>query len=136
MSASVVNTVPCDLYLYFLTKLALPDVIAFAQTSAVAYQLARHELRARHRRMLRRFVSDPDAFLRALDASDALISGSFALNYVAGEGSWSSTDLDLYANPERFRVLLDYLVNHEGYRALARPDVIKRKMTAEARRKK
>ena len=128
------DDLPCDIVLYLLAKLPIFDVLAFASISSVAFDLARHEFRARHRRMLRRFVTDPDALLRTLDLCDAIISGSFALNYAYGEGSWMADDLDLYVNPFAFRILLAHLVEHEGYGPLDRPLRNNRKLTAIERR--
>lgn len=119
---------PCDVILCFLTRLPIPALLAFATASPVAYALVRHELRARHRRMLRRFVADPDAFLAVLNRAEGIISGSFALNYAHGEGSWAASDLDLYVNPLNFQDLIAYLVSHEAYTAYTRPDSRQRKL--------
>ena len=112
----------------------LTDVVAFAQLSPVALDLARHELRARHRRMLRRFVTDPDGLLQAMADSEAIISGSFALAYARGESSWNPGDIDLYANPFNYYRLVDYLVHQESYEPYTKPGVKKRELTKEEKR--
>lgn len=134
MSALSAGDVPCDIILYFLAKMPIFNVLAFACISSIAFDLARHELRGRHRRVLNRFVGDPGGLLNILEVCEAIISGSFALNYAYGEGSWLAHDLDIYVNPFMFRALVAYLVEQEGFQPYIKPDFLRRKLTAIERR--
>ncbi|TGO09082.1 hypothetical protein BTUL_0180g00150 [Botrytis tulipae] len=69
-------------------------------------------------RQLTRFVKDPVGFRSKLAEHDALITGSFALQFFERR-FWLDSDLDIYVqgandlrNPEQIG---KYLVNHEGY---------------------
>lgn len=70
-------------------------------------------------RLLLRFVGDPVKFRSQLSKHDALISGSFALQFFERR-IWQDSDLDIYADgsndlrgPDSIG---DYLVASEGYK--------------------
>lgn len=70
-------------------------------------------------RQLTRFVKDPVGFRSKLAEHDALMSGSFALQFFERR-SWLDSNLDIYVqNANNFRnpeQIGKYLVNHEGCR--------------------
>ena len=126
---------PCDVILYLLKFLTLADLLVFAKVCVIARDLVRHEMRARHRRMLRRFVRNPDGLLSLLDRTHAIVSGSFALNYAQGEGCWSATDLDVYVNPRGLNEILDHLTSNEKYFIQFRPEATPPKMSKFEKRR-
>ncbi|GAP87797.1 hypothetical protein SAMD00023353_2801380 [Rosellinia necatrix] len=72
-------------------------------------------------RKLERFFRDPRAFRTELGRADALISGSFALQFFANK-FWPESDLDINLHgSERAERLGEYLVRAEGYEMVAAP---------------
>ncbi|TGO46064.1 hypothetical protein BCON_0347g00110 [Botryotinia convoluta] len=73
-------------------------------------------------RQLKRFVENPIRFRSKLAAHDALISGSFALQFFERR-FWQDSDLDIYVNGSdesgSLNRLGEYLVNNEGYKLQA-----------------
>ncbi|KAF7910244.1 uncharacterized protein EAE98_012199 [Botrytis deweyae] len=68
---------------------------------------------------LKRFIEDPITFRSKLATYNALISGSFALQFFERR-FWQESDLDIYVNgsddSESHDRLDEYLVNSEGYK--------------------
>ena len=126
---------PCDVVLCILQRLTLADLLVFAKVSLIARDLVRHELRARHRRMLRRFVRNPSGLLGLLDQTQSIISGSFALNYAYGQCPWTATDLDLYVSPQRLEEVLTYLTTVEDYNVCLRPDTREQRLSKSEKRR-
>jgi hypothetical protein len=64
---------------------------------------------------LRRFVDKPTALRSTLGRYQALISGSFALQFFE-RVVWSDSDLDIFAPLEDgYKEIIEYLVKEEGY---------------------
>ena len=69
-------------------------------------------------RMLSRFVRDPLSFRSQMAEYDAMISGSFALQYFK-RVQWRESDLDIYIEHGHLaEVFCQYLVKAEGYRTV------------------
>lgn len=67
-------------------------------------------------RKLSRFVDDPIAFRAQMCQDEAIISGSFALQFFDGI-IWQESDLDVYVGPSGGAVSFgNYLHTEEGYR--------------------
>ncbi|KAG6376682.1 hypothetical protein JVT61DRAFT_1691 [Boletus reticuloceps] len=83
-----------SMYVY----LANVDLVRFAGTCRVFNTEVRVYMRRRLCCCLQTFVGNPLLLLTAMRASQTVISGSFALQYIFGEGSvpWEVNDLDLY----------------------------------------
>lgn len=73
-------------------------------------------------RQLKRFIEDPITFRSKLARYNALISGSFALQFFERR-FWKESDLDIYVNGSddsgSHDRLDEYLVNSEGYKLQA-----------------
>jgi hypothetical protein len=66
-------------------------------------------------RQLTRFIKDPISFRSQLAEHDALISGSFALQFF-DRRIWRDSDLDVYVGGQKSPDAVGYyLVKHEGY---------------------
>lgn len=65
--------------------------------------------------MLRRFVLDADKFLDIMATTEAVISGSFALNYMEGDPGWSAADLDVYVPFDHWDTMCRHFIEVEGY---------------------
>ena len=100
---------------HMLSRLSLPELHEWAQSSPENYMLVRQELRGRHGRMLSRFLCHPERFMAMLRARESVISGSFALNYLVGDRGWSCSDLDVYVPYEEFANVCSYMRCVEGY---------------------
>jgi len=65
---------------------------------------------------LRRFVTDPKTFRSVLGSCDALISGSFAIQFFDGV-VWEESDLDIFVEcSENAARLIEYLETEERYK--------------------
>jgi hypothetical protein len=70
-------------------------------------------------RQLLRFIKDPISFRSQLAEHDALISGSFALQFFERR-IWRDSDLDVYVEELKSPDALgDYLIENEGYTLLS-----------------
>ncbi|KAJ3557964.1 hypothetical protein NM688_g1190 [Phlebia brevispora] len=98
-----------------LSTLNVYQLQVLANRSAHDLRKVQKELRVRRRRMLSRFFTDPGRFNATLERHSSVISGSFALNFLEGEGGWQANDLDVYVPFEEFQSVRNYLVNAEGY---------------------
>lgn len=63
---------------------------------------------------LKHFVQQPLKFREAMAQTDALLSGSFALQYFE-RVVWPASDLDVFVETDRSEPLIDYLTQHEEY---------------------
>lgn len=104
-----------DILSFVMAKLTISDLLRWAQTSRANHHLVRGELRARHRRMLGRFLVNPESLLNVLSSLEGVISGSFALNYYNGDGCWDAEDLDIYVPYNAWGAMCSYLTEVEGY---------------------
>jgi hypothetical protein len=69
-------------------------------------------------RRLRRFVRDPIRFRSQMARHNALISGSFVIQFL-DDVLWEESDLDIYIeNGEASLAFSEYLYGVEGYRAI------------------
>ena len=105
----------CDIFLSYLEIADLLNVqlISKRLTSNIkAHCKKRWDINRR----LKRFVAHPKAFRTQLGSSDAVISGSFALQFF-DDILWSESGLDLYVQDGKRAVdLQTYLLEKEGYR--------------------
>ena len=100
--------------------LAIGDIVALTRTCrqfANLYQLLL-PVQWNVDRRLRRFVRNPAGLRSQMGQSDALISGSFAVQFFE-RATWLSADLDMFVTQGlHFELLKNYIVNVEGYQFL------------------
>ena len=77
--------------------------------------MVRKEMRSRHRRMLQRFVTDPEPLLALMRLTNTIISGSLALQYFEGDHRWTGKDLDLYTPRDNHAEVVEFF-RSVGYR--------------------
>ena len=101
------------------TNLSIRDIISLTRTCKPLSHLYRTLIRLQHwnvDRDLLRFVEDPRRFRSQLGKCNALISGSFALQFFE-RVAWEGSDLDLFVEAgEDAQVLANHLVQVERYR--------------------
>lgn len=96
------------------------DIASFLSLQRVSKQLAANFYAQKNRRWdidkgLRRFVREPKAFRCQMGKLDAIISGSFMLQFYE-EIVWEEdTVLDIYLPSEALRAMYQYLCLQEGY---------------------
>lgn len=112
-------TIPSELHFEFLRHAALPVLFAWAASAKGSHDEVAWELYMRHRRMLAPYFADVDAFLGVMEDNDAIISGSFALNYIQGSTSWAHHDIDFYLPYTTFAAFCQYLQVKEQYSLVA-----------------
>ncbi|KAI9064620.1 hypothetical protein FKP32DRAFT_1569389 [Trametes sanguinea] len=95
-------------------KLDIRLLIRVASTSRLAEGLVSTYFGRRLRRFLSLFLADPDAFLSEMDATGAVLSGSFTLPVLLRH-DWMPGDLDIYAPVGTWARVVAYLVNSEDY---------------------
>ena len=102
--------------------LDIGDVIALTRTCMALSHIYHALVSQQHwnvDRDLMRFVKDPRRFRNQLGESDALISGSFALQFFERQ-CWEESDLDIFVEEgEGARELERYLNNVEEYQLIS-----------------
>lgn len=97
--------------------LRIGDIVALTQTCKRLFGLYSYLLPSQWNLngCLRRFVRNPTGLRSEMATSSALISGSFALQFLE-RSSWRSADLDIYVkHGQGSESLHNYLVQLEGY---------------------
>lgn len=100
-----------------LAKLHLTDLFRLAEVSHATYKLVNVELQTRHLRMSARYVPDAAQFWEVLEGLEGVVSGSFALNYLAGDDDWTPGDLDIYVPRQRYREMIRYFKTVAGFKS-------------------
>jgi hypothetical protein len=72
---------------------------------------------------LKRFIADPQRFRTELGRHDALISGSFVIQFLNGV-VWDESDLDIYVHEVKAAELGHYLITEEGYELQASSSLV------------
>ena len=102
--------------------LLIGDIVALTRTCRSLSTLYRNLLPAQWNvnRDLRQFVHDPNGLRSAMAKNDAVIAGSFALQFFE-RSTWRAADLDLYVQQgHQFESLTRYFMDTEGYHPSAR----------------
>lgn len=115
-----------DRYMYypFVIKLcehlSIAEIVALTRTCKKYADLYQYLLPIQWNvdRRLRRFVRDPCGFRSQMAKSDALIAGSFVVQFL-GRTSWKPSDLDIFVehgeHGECANTFQRYLLDKEGY---------------------
>ncbi|KAJ3529885.1 hypothetical protein NM688_g7790 [Phlebia brevispora] len=98
-----------------IQAMSVAQLSHLSQSSPLGHATVRAEMSTRHLRMLARFLSNVHDFMPILRSLGAVISGSFALNYVLGTSSCDESDLDIYVPFDQFQAMVAYLADVEGY---------------------
>lgn len=101
-----------------LPHLGIAEIISLTRTCAELSSLYRDVKGQRWdiNRRLKRFVDDPQGFRSVMASCDALISGSFTLQFFEGV-DWEEFDLEVFVNDVdvEMKTFSDYLTQVEGY---------------------
>lgn len=101
--------------------LAVRDIVFLTRTCKALSHLHRTLLGSNHwnvDRDLRRFVKDPRRLREQLGQHNALISGSFVLQFFE-RVTWEKSDLDIFVGHRDVQSFRRYLVQEEGYRLVS-----------------
>ena len=101
--------------------LAVRETVFLSRTCKALSHLHRTLLSSNHwdvDRDLRRFVKDPRRLRQQLGQHNALISGSFALQFFE-RVTWEKSDLDIFLGHGEVESFKQYLVEEEGYRLVS-----------------
>ncbi|KAJ3554056.1 hypothetical protein NM688_g3303 [Phlebia brevispora] len=98
-----------------LQSLSVADLEHVSNQSSFGRYMVTRELAARHHRMLTPYFTDTNTFMAMLRSFEAVISGSFALDYILGKESTPQSDLDIYVPFASFEGMKTYLKDVEGY---------------------
>lgn len=116
LTDSLWSTLPCRIKHLVLSRLSLPTVLLFGQTSASNYRIAKSHCHHRVHFVISSFNLDPVRTLAMLHLTDSLISGSAALLILAPfDHHFQPSDLDVYVPTERAVEVHRYLVADTSY---------------------
>ncbi|KAJ3559056.1 hypothetical protein NM688_g574 [Phlebia brevispora] len=98
-----------------LQSLSIADLEHVFKQSSFGRYMVTNEIASRHHRMLTTYFADTNAFMATLRSLGAVISGSFALDYILGKEHTLQSDLDIYVPFTNFEAMKTYLKEVEGY---------------------
>ena len=101
--------------------LAVREMIFLTRTCKALSHLHRTLLSSNHwnvDRDLRRLVKDPRRLREQLGQHNALVSGSFVLQFFE-RVTWEKSDLDIFVGWREVQSFKKYLVEEEGYRSVS-----------------
>ncbi|KAG1792674.1 uncharacterized protein HD556DRAFT_1444348 [Suillus plorans] len=104
--APILTTLCQELQENICDFLNLAELSVFASVSSLCYMGVEEYINGRKLVIFARFVSDTEHFITLLRRTDAVVSGSCALNIVqAKEGATEINDLDIYTTLQKFEDL-------------------------------
>ena len=110
---------------HLCSVLPIADLIRLTRTCKQFSSLYQRAIPAQWNinKRLRRFVQDPQEFRNQMAAEDALISGSFAVQF-SERVNWNESDLDIFVEylSSDYNEFEEYLCKREGYRFIREQD--------------
>ncbi|KII82798.1 hypothetical protein PLICRDRAFT_47483 [Plicaturopsis crispa FD-325 SS-3] len=98
-----------------LDLISVPTLSLYAATSKANYRAVNRVLQKRVLDVVTPFFADAPDFLRVLQSTNAIVSGSSALRVIVGRADWHPRDMDIYVSSRHRAVMYAYL-NRCGWR--------------------